>query len=79
VLGRNTSTDDEELLDRSYEIFIADLQAVPYPSPEAIQGVIDVVASERPEVRNARPADLSDDRLVRELDESGFMRRVRGS
>ena len=75
----NTNTDDEELLDRSYEIFISDLQAVPYPSPEAIQGVIDVVASERPEARNARSADLSDDRLVRELDESGFMRRVRGS
>lgn len=79
VLGRNTNTDDEELLDRSYDIFISDLQAVPYPSPEAIQGVIDVVAIERPEVRNTRPADLSDDRLVRELDESGFMRRVRGS
>jgi len=79
VLGRNTNTDDEELLDRSYQVFVSDLQAVPYPSVEAIQGVIDAVASERPEVRNTRPADLSDDRLVRELDESGFVRRVRGN
>src|SRR5262249_31323808 len=66
VLGRHTNTDDEELLDRSYEIFISDLKTVPYPSPEAIQGVIDAVASERPEVRSMQPADLSDDRLVRE-------------
>ena len=75
VLGSNTDTDDQELLDRSYEIFVSDLQAVPYPSAEAIQGSIDVVAREQPEVRNTRPADLADDRLVRELDESGFMRR----
>src|SRR5215207_4924116 len=38
VLGRQTSTDDEDLLERTYQVWISDLVAVPYPSPEAIQG-----------------------------------------
>jgi NitT/TauT family transport system substrate-binding protein len=79
VLGKGTNNDDEDLLERSYQVWISDLQAVPYPSPEAIQGVLDAAAGERPEARNARPADFYDDRLVRELDESGFLRTVRGS
>jgi len=54
-------------------------QAVPYPSAQAIQGVLDAAAGDRPEARNARPAEFYDDRLVHELDETGFVRSVRGS
>jgi NitT/TauT family transport system substrate-binding protein len=78
VLGRNTDTDDDELLERTYQVWVSDLQAVPYPSPQAIQGVLDAAASERPEARNARPAEFYDERLVKELDESGFVRGARG-
>jgi len=52
---------------------------VPYPSAQAIQGVLDAADGDRPEARNARPAEFYDDRLVRELDETGFVRTVRGS
>jgi ABC-type nitrate/sulfonate/bicarbonate transport system substrate-binding protein len=74
LLGRGTNTDDEDLLERSYQIYIQDLQDIPYPSAEAIQGALDAIALERPEARAAQPADFYDDRLVRELDQSGFIR-----
>jgi ABC-type nitrate/sulfonate/bicarbonate transport system substrate-binding protein len=79
VLGRNTETTDDDLLSRTYDTWVSDLQAVPYPSPQAIQGVLDASAAERPEARNARPDQFYDDRLVRELDESGFVRQASGS
>ena len=78
LLGKGTNSADEDLLERSYQIYIQDLQEVPYPSPAAIQAVLDFVASEKPEARNAKPADFYDDRLVRELEQSGFIRSVSG-
>jgi NitT/TauT family transport system substrate-binding protein len=79
LLAKGTASEDAELLERSYQVYISDLQDVPYPSPEAIQGALDAAAAEKPQARSARPADFFDDRLVRELDESGFIRTVRGS
>ena len=79
VLGKNTATDDEEMLERSYAIYVQDLQDTPYPSAAAIQSVLDSVVNKKPEARTAKPADFYDDRLVRELEQSGFIRSVRGS
>ena len=78
LLGQNTATDDDDILERSYAIYVQDLQDTPQPSAAAIQSVLDSIADEKPEARAARPADFYDDRLVRELEESGFIRSVRG-
>jgi ABC-type nitrate/sulfonate/bicarbonate transport system substrate-binding protein len=79
LLAQGTSTDDDEILERSYQLFVEDLQDVPYPAEAALQGVLDLVALERPEARAADPRAFYDDRLVRELDQSGFIRGLRGS
>ncbi|MBX5489744.1 MAG: ABC transporter substrate-binding protein [Chloroflexi bacterium] len=79
LLAQGTSTDDDEILERSYQLFLEDLQDVPYPSEAALQGVLDLVARERPEAHAADPRAFYDDRLVRELDQSGFIRGLRGS
>jgi NitT/TauT family transport system substrate-binding protein len=79
LLSKGTDTTDQELLEKSYELYIQDLQDIPYPSPEAIQGALDAIARDKPEARNAKPSDFYDDRLVRELDQSGFIRGLRGS
>ena len=78
LLGQNTATDDDEILERSYAIYVQDLQDTPQPSAAAIQSVLDSVAGEKPEARAAQPADFYDDRLVRELEQSGFIRGLRG-
>lgn len=78
LLGENTATDDDEILERSYAIYLQDLQDTPEPSVAAIQNVLDSIANEKPEARTARAADFYDDRLVRELEQSGFIRRLRG-
>ena len=78
LLAQGTSTDDDEILERSYQLFVDDLQDVPYPSEAALRGVLDLVARERPDARTADPRAFYDDRLVRELDQSGFIRGLRG-
>jgi hypothetical protein len=58
---------------------VQDLQDIPYPSPEAIQGALDAIALEKPEAKSHQPSEFYDDSLVRELDQSGFIKSVRGS
>ncbi len=79
LLGQGTGTDDQDLLERSYDLWLQDLQDVPYPSPEAIQGALDSIAMEKPEAKSHQPSEFYDDSLVRELDQSGFIKSVRGS
>jgi len=78
LLGQGTGTDDQDLLEKSYDLYLQDLQDIPYPSPEAIQGALDSIAPEKPEAKSHQPSEFYDDSLVRELDQSGFITSVRG-
>jgi NitT/TauT family transport system substrate-binding protein len=79
LLGQGTGSDDQDLLEKSYDLWLQDLQDVPYPSPQAIQGALDSIAIEKPEAKSHQPSEFYDDALVRELDQSGFIKSVRGS
>jgi ABC-type nitrate/sulfonate/bicarbonate transport system substrate-binding protein len=78
LLGQGTNADDQDLLEKSYDIWLQDLQDVPYPSPEAIQGALDSIALTTPDAKNHKPSEFYDDSLVRELDQAGFIKSVRG-
>jgi NitT/TauT family transport system substrate-binding protein len=79
LLGQGTNTDDKDLLEKSYDLWLQDLQDVPYPSPEAIQGALDSIAIEKPDAKTHQPSEFYDDSLVRELDQAGFIKGLRGS
>jgi ABC-type nitrate/sulfonate/bicarbonate transport system substrate-binding protein len=79
LLGQGTNTDDKDLLEKSYDLWLQDLQDVPYPSPEAIQGALDSIALEKPDAKNHKPNEFYDDTVVRELDQAGFIKGLRGS
>jgi NitT/TauT family transport system substrate-binding protein len=76
LLGKYTQTDDQDLLERSYRIWVEDLADPPYPSLEAVQAVLDQRAPEVPAARTANPRDFVDDRILRELEASGFLHRA---
>jgi NitT/TauT family transport system substrate-binding protein len=74
LLGQNTKTEDQDILDRSYQLWLEDLDELPYASVDAVQTVLDQRAPEVQAVRTANPYDFVDDRIVRELEASGFLR-----
>lgn len=78
VMARYLRTDDRELLGRTYDLLVPLLERVPYPTAESIQTVIDQRADQFPQARQLTPAQLSDDRFVRELEQNGFVARVYG-
>jgi ABC-type nitrate/sulfonate/bicarbonate transport system substrate-binding protein len=79
LLAEGTASQDEDLLERSYQIYISDLSPIPYPSAAAIQGALDAAALEKPEAKQAQPQSFYDDSIVKELDQNGFFKTVSGS
>jgi len=68
-------TDDRELLEESYELILKDgLDFPPYPA--GIANLLLGIQDRNPKAKDANPADFVDSRLVKDLDQSGFIKSV---
>jgi ABC-type nitrate/sulfonate/bicarbonate transport system substrate-binding protein len=76
VLSKYLRTNDQELLEGSYEIFRQDFISVPYPIMKGLEATYDYVAVSRPEIRGRKPEEFMDPSLIAELDKSGFIRKL---
>jgi len=74
--------EDPDGLEEAYLQYYASdammLTHAPYVKPKSLATTIEEAAADRPEARNLRYEDLVDDRFVRALDESGFIRQLYG-
>lgn len=76
VLAKYLKTDDREILDDAYERVILHFALPPYPTAEGVGVLLKTLEKTQPKARTAKPEDFIDGRLVRELDESGFINRL---
>ncbi|HMA81207.1 MAG TPA: ABC transporter substrate-binding protein, partial [Candidatus Binatia bacterium] len=66
---------DEEW-DCFYDNQAASLESTPYPSIEAIQNVFALAVKRNPEIKEFNPLALWDLHYVKEIDDSGYIRRL---
>ncbi len=52
--------------------------AVPYPTPAGIQTIIDQIAKTRPQAKGLNPNDFIDPSILKEIEDSGFVKRLYG-
>ncbi len=77
VMGKYFRTDDRELLEESYDLIIkSNFVIPPYPSVPGIASLLQGLEKSNPKARGAKPEEFADSRLVRELDQSGFIKSV---
>jgi ABC-type nitrate/sulfonate/bicarbonate transport system substrate-binding protein len=76
ILAKYTKIDDPGALDAAYEDTVRRSQRTPYPTIGAIVTVLESIRLEEPRAADANPADFIDDQFVRELDESGYIRKL---
>lgn len=80
VIGEYTKTEDKEMLEETYNAFVPKvLPIIPYVSVEGVQSALDELVGENPKAKEAKPEAFVDNRLVKELDESGFIKRLYGN
>jgi NitT/TauT family transport system substrate-binding protein len=77
AMGKIFRTDDREVLDETYEMIIRTNFAIPpYPSIPGIASLIQGLEKTNPKAKGAKPEDFADSRIVRELDQSGFIKAL---
>src|SRR5512135_1938152 len=80
VLRKYTRLDDLSLVQTSYDEMSQRLiRRVPYPDPEGIQTIIDQLAKSRPQMKNLNPNDFIDPSILKEIEDSGFVKKLYGN
>ena len=77
TLKKYARLDDLSLMQNVYEEYAQRLiRAVPYPSPEGIQIILDYLAKSRPQAKTLNPNDFIDSSILKEIEDSGFVKRL---
>ncbi len=77
TLSRYMRTDDQEVLDYSYQHYLKRTPKKPYPTMKGIQNLIDMSAPQVAQAKIAKPEQSVDLAFLQELERSGFLRRWR--
>jgi ABC-type nitrate/sulfonate/bicarbonate transport system substrate-binding protein len=75
TMARYFRTDDREVLEETYDLIIKSGFNIP-PYPAGIANLLQELERQNPKAKGARPEDFTDSRLVRELDQSGFIKSL---
>lgn len=76
ALAHFLATKDPEMIEESYQSLAALFLKVPYMPKEAIRTVLSL--SENPKAASADPKDFYDDSLLKELEDTGFVKELYG-
>jgi ABC-type nitrate/sulfonate/bicarbonate transport system substrate-binding protein len=77
ILAGYTGVTDDELLDIAYDVYILKIRSkIPYPVNKGWKTLIDFTARDNPKVRDVKAEEILDDNIVKELDESGFIKNL---
>lgn len=80
VLKKYTRLDDLSLVQASYDEMSQRLiRRVPYPDREGIQTIIDQLAKTRPQMKSLNPTDFIDPSILKEIEDSGFIKKLYGN
>jgi ABC-type nitrate/sulfonate/bicarbonate transport system substrate-binding protein len=64
---------DRSVAEETYDLTQPGMPSIPYPVVASLQTLLDFMAKELPEAKDADARRFVDDRFMRELDESGFI------
>lgn len=79
VIGKYSRVNDQEALAETYQHYaVKVMPKVPYPTSPGIQLVLDEIGSRNPKAKTFKPADFVDSGYLKELEQSGFIRKLYG-
>ena len=80
VLKKYTRVDDLSMMQTAYDDYSQRLiPRIPHPNREGIQTIIDQLAKTRPQMKNLNPSDFIDPTILKEIEDSGFFKKLYGN
>jgi hypothetical protein len=71
-----TKADNASVVERSYDHVTGQIPRVPYVEPGSVQTVLDQLAPQVAAAATAKPDEFYDNRWLRELENSGYVRSL---
>jgi NitT/TauT family transport system substrate-binding protein len=79
VIAKYTELSDRSIAEQTWEIYRDLYSMPPYPERVGMDTVVrEELANMNPKARDIPPEDFYDDRILRELEQSGFVRQITG-
>jgi ABC-type nitrate/sulfonate/bicarbonate transport system substrate-binding protein len=76
VIQRHLRTNDPEALKVAYDYNVPTVPDVPYVNLKGIKFLLDYIAESKPEAAKLKPEDIGDNAPLKELEASGFMKKI---
>jgi NitT/TauT family transport system substrate-binding protein len=76
VMAKYLGTNERDILEDAYERVTLHLEIPPYPTVEGVSVLLKTLEKSQTKARGAKPEDFIEPRLVREIEESGFIGRL---
>jgi len=76
ALGRYLATGDSQILEEAYQAYRGIYPKVPYTTDEQVRSILEV--ADHPKASGASPKDFYDNRLSKEIEDSGFINELYG-
>lgn len=76
IFARYMRTDDAEVLEQSYQVYLKTTAKKPYPTLKGLQFLLDALAPTMPQAKTARPEQFVDLSFLQELDKEGFFNEM---
>jgi NitT/TauT family transport system substrate-binding protein len=76
VFAKYMRTDNPAVLEESYEGYIKTIPKKPYPTLKGIQFMLDMLAPQLPQAKNAKPEQFVDLSFLQELEKEGFFNEM---
>ena len=78
VIGKYTNTTDRAMLEQTQRVYAEAFERIPYPNVEDMKLGITQVSETNPRAKGADPKDFVDARLLKEIEASGFVKKLYG-
>ncbi len=80
ILSKYMRTNDKDILNASYDYFVGRvIPRTPYVSERGLQAVINFIRQRNPQTPNVKASEFMDNRFIKELDGSGFIKSLYGA
>jgi len=79
VIKKYLKQDDQAFIDNGYDAYAPLFPEVPYPTKEGFTATIEEVVGQQPAAKNVTADQCMDTSLVKELEDSGFIKQIYGS
>ena len=76
TIMRRLQIDDPKVGAEGYQDLLTSIERKPFPSLEGLRNIRRLMATQNPKAANVKVEDLIDARLIRKLDENGYMDKV---